>query len=222
MKKKLFLMIIISIILLISISPVFAETYENYDDGGIVSCGSGMVENIPVLIPNIVSTAYKIIQIVVPVVLVIMGSLDLVKGLTAQKEDDVKKGQQMFVKRLIAAALVFFVFVIVKLVISFVADETGSKIMDCAECFVNGYCEYQYYDGIENETIIHSINSLLNDDSGGYPPEYISMVREKLISFIGSDFSGNDEELIEIIEARLTKGDPRLRFKLINYLYYDL
>jgi hypothetical protein len=79
--------------------------------------------------------------VAVPVVLVIMGSLDLFKGISAQKEDDIKKGRQMFVKRLIAAALVFFVFVIVKLVVGFAADGTGSKIMNCAQCFIEGKCD---------------------------------------------------------------------------------
>ena len=42
-----------------------------------------------------------------------------------------------FVKRLIAAAIVFFVFIIVKLVISFVADDKDNLI-NCVNCFVNG------------------------------------------------------------------------------------
>lgn len=144
MRKKMFFMIIITIILLVVISPVFAETYNNYDKNAIVACGEGMISNIPALIPKVISVAYIIIQIAVPVVLVIMGSLDLVKGLTAQKEDDIKKGQQMFVKRLIAAAFIFFVFAIVKLVISFVADE--AKIMNCAECFIRNDCEKSMVD----------------------------------------------------------------------------
>ena len=40
------------------------------------------------------------------------------------------------VKILIAGALVFFVFVIVKMLVSFVADDDG--IMNCANCFLNG------------------------------------------------------------------------------------
>ena len=70
-----------------------------------------------------------------------MGTLDLFKGITAQKEDEMKKGQQMFVKRLIAAALIFFVFVIVKVIISFVADGSSVAIMECAECFINNNCD---------------------------------------------------------------------------------
>ena len=57
------------------------------------------------------------------------------------EEDEIKKGQQAFVKRLIYAALVFFVLVIVKVLISAVADSSGSKILECAECFLEGKCD---------------------------------------------------------------------------------
>lgn len=139
MKKKI-LVLIFAIALLIIVDPVIADTYNNYDKNGLVSCGGGLVDNIPSLIPKVISIVYTIIQIAVPIVLVIIGSLDLLKGVIAQKEDDIKKGRQMFIKRLIAAALVFFVFVIVKLVISFVADSSNLSIMECAQCFIENEC----------------------------------------------------------------------------------
>lgn len=88
-------------------------------------------------IPNLVHTIIVIIQIAVPVVLVIIGMLDLFKGVTAGKEDEMKKAQGLFVKRLISAALVFFVVAIVRLVIGVVADE-NTDIWSCADCFLNG------------------------------------------------------------------------------------
>lgn len=114
--------------------------YPNFN-AKAVSCGGGMVENIPASVPKVVSVAYTTIQIAVPVVLVIFGMLDLFKGITAGKEDEIKKGQQIFIKRLISAALIFFVFVIVKVVISLVADGSGVNIMECAECFISNKCD---------------------------------------------------------------------------------
>ena len=72
--------------------------------------------------------------------------LDLFKGITAQKEDEIKKGQQLFVKRLISAVLIFFVIVIVKLLISVAAGDDEPTLMNCANCFIsgvntNGYCK---------------------------------------------------------------------------------
>ena len=218
MKKKIYFIIIAVVIFLISGSPVFADQYNNYNPEGIVSCGKGMIDNIPSLIPKVVSIAYTLIQVAVPVVLVIMGSLDLFKGLSAQKEDDIKKGQQIFVKRLIAAALVFFVFVIVKLVISFVADGTGNKIVECAECFINNDCETTESDRIDIDIIMRSVRQGLNDSEN---PEYVSYFRQSLISIIGEDFSGDNNSLIEEIEKRLEAGDDDLSEKIINFLYYE-
>ena len=87
-------------------------------------------------IANTVHTIIVVIKIAVPVLLVIFGMLDLFKGLTAQKEDEIKKGQQLFIKRLISAAIIFFVISIVQLLVSFVAGDEG--IMTCASCFIKG------------------------------------------------------------------------------------
>ena len=112
-KKNIFIMILC--LFFAGMSFVSADTYDNINTNALLSCGNGMMSDIPSLIPKVISIAYTVIQIAVPVVLVIMGSLDLFKGISAQKEDEIKKGQQMFVKRLIAAVLVFFAFVITKI-----------------------------------------------------------------------------------------------------------
>lgn len=140
MKKKILLFIgIFSVISLLLTSNVYAETYENYSSN-FVSCGGNYVTKIPAALPKVVSMVYTIIQIVVPILLVIFGMIDLFKGITAQKEEELKKAQKLFIKRLISGALVFFVFVAVRLVISLVADNSGKngidRIMDCAECFI--------------------------------------------------------------------------------------
>ena len=152
MKKKLLYCFIILITLTFNLSIISAETYgsannyidtttqNNYNLDSLVSCG-GLIEDIPQLIPKVVSIIYIVIQVAVPIILVIMGSLDLLKGLTAQKEDEIKKGQQMLVKRLIAAVFVFFVFVIVKLVVSFAADSNKTDIVECMDCFISNDCK---------------------------------------------------------------------------------
>lgn len=137
MKKKFILMVVVLSLIFLNISPVFAANIascENSIKGAIID----------EKIPNLVSTIITVIKIVVPVLLVIFGMIDLVKGITAGKEDEMKKGQQMFFKRLISGALVFLVFTIVQLIISFVADE-GDKpgISTCSKCFITGDCSYK-------------------------------------------------------------------------------
>ena len=144
MKKKFSVLTfasIISIFLLdICSNKVYAicdGDYCNYEKGSVVSCSG--IDKIPAMLPKIISIVYLLIQIAVPIVLVILGTIDLAKAVVAQKEDEMKKAQQIFFKRLIAAVLVFFVFTIVKFVISAVSK--NSNIMDCAKCFIRNDCE---------------------------------------------------------------------------------
>ena len=53
-------------------------------------------------------------------------------------EDEIKKAQMTFVKRLIAAVIVFFVVSLVQVVIRFVAGGDEDSVMGCFNCFVNG------------------------------------------------------------------------------------
>ena len=101
---------------------------------GDFTCGNSGISFDP-KIPGITSKIVLIIEIVVPILLVIFGMLDLGKAIIAQKEDEIKKGQQTFVKRLITAALVFFVVFIVKLVIGLVSDDS-SNLTNCLNCFL--------------------------------------------------------------------------------------
>jgi len=148
MKKIYILFAIISIFMiqLTCINSVYAaddgnvninQKYSNLNTGK-VSCGDGMVKNIPTTVTKTVNIAYRIIQVVVPIILIVMGMITLIKSVTAGKDDEIKKAQMAFVKKLIAGALVFFVFVIVKLIISVVADGSDKgNIMKCADCFLN-------------------------------------------------------------------------------------
>ena len=65
-----------------------------------------------------VSSVLTIIQIVVPILLIIFGSIDLMKAVMAGKEDEIKKSQGTFVKRAIAAVIVFFIPTIVGLLMN--------------------------------------------------------------------------------------------------------
>ena len=99
-------------------------------------CGSGTT-GFDGIFPQTVHLIYNIILIGVPILLVILGMIDLGKAVTAQKEDEIKKNQQLFFKRVIAAVLVFFVFFAVKIVIGWAADDNGD-VLPCLNCFIKG------------------------------------------------------------------------------------
>ena len=107
-----------------------------------ISCG-GIIEGMSSQVPILVSLIINIIKIAVPIILVIFGMLDLAKAVMAQKDDEIKKSQQTFLKRLVSAVLVFFVISIVQLVFKVVTngDEDNAGVWDCFNCFVNGPSE---------------------------------------------------------------------------------
>ena len=70
----------------------------------------------------------------------------LIKAITSQKEDEMKKARGALIKKLIAAVLIFFTVSIVQFVIKIAADnsETGS-LENCLECFLNNDCDGSMY-----------------------------------------------------------------------------
>ena len=136
MKRKYFVLVFI-VLMMFTASPVLARN--------ITSCNTTITGAIiDEKIPNTVATIINVIKIAVPILLVIFGSIDLMNGIIAAKDDEIKKGQQTFIKRLIAGALVFFVFAVVQFLISLVASGANERtnIMTCANCFINKECTY--------------------------------------------------------------------------------
>ncbi len=103
-----------------------------------VSCGS--INNIPSKLPEITSMVVNVLQFVIPVILVIMGAIDLVKGVMSGKEDEIKKGQQSFIKRLTIGAIIFFIIALTKLLIGIMASGVSESngIIQCIDCFTKG------------------------------------------------------------------------------------
>ena len=148
--KKMFLFISMLLILTVSLafSPVVinAETAEGLaeesDFVGNLTCGNSANDKEVIRfhesLPTFTGRMYDFLKIMTPVVIIITGMLDIVKAVTAQKEDEMKKAQKKFINRLIAGAVVFLVFVIVEFVINFVADDQTENALDCVNCFLNG------------------------------------------------------------------------------------
>ena len=74
-----------------------------------------------------ISNILRWIKYILPVIVIVMGIIDFIKAIAADKEDEMKKAQGAFVKRLIAAALVF----IIPLIIEFILDKMGFGYNDC-------------------------------------------------------------------------------------------
>lgn len=126
------------------------EKYKFCSPTGLayLSCGSGSSDahDIPVFLPRITSYAIVILKTATPIILIIMSMIQLIKAIASQNEDEMKKARSALVKKLIAAALVFFVTTIVQFVIKQVSDssEVGSA-NQCLSCFVNNDCNGSTY-----------------------------------------------------------------------------
>ncbi len=101
-------------------------------------------ELLPIL--QIIKFILKVIQYVVPVILILMGTIDLIKAVTQGKEDDIKKGQKTLISRAIAAVIVFLVPLIVSVIMGLIGtpewktcwDEAGNgTVMPDLENFDN-------------------------------------------------------------------------------------
>lgn len=84
----------------------------------------------------IVITACKII---VPIILVVMGTIDMARAVIAQDDGALKKQAMTFAKRCIAGVLVFFVPSITLAIFNLVEgfSETKSKYEKCVTCILD-------------------------------------------------------------------------------------
>jgi E3 ubiquitin-protein ligase DOA10 len=79
-----------------------------------------------------------LIQVGIPIILIVLGMLDLGKAVIASKEDEIKSAQKMLIKRAIYAVAIFFVVLIVQLVfglLSSAGDDYGTQGESWTTCW---------------------------------------------------------------------------------------
>ena len=99
----------------------------------------GICEDLGPLIRLIKDGIIPLIQIGIPIILIILGMLDLGKAVVASKEDEIKNAQKMLIKRAIYAVAIFFVVLIVQVVFGLL-DTTNDEAIEggstsWAECW---------------------------------------------------------------------------------------
>ena len=86
----------------------------------------------PVL--RIVGIAIFIIKVIVPIMLIIVGMLDMAKAVTEKDENKIKDAQHKLIKKAIAAVLVFLIVTIVGVLMNLIGAEDYKK---CTTCITN-------------------------------------------------------------------------------------
>ena len=74
-----------------------------------------------------ISNIMRWMKYILPAIVILLGIIDFIKAIASSKDDEMKKAQGRFIKRLIAAALVF----IIPLIIEFVLDIMGFGYNSC-------------------------------------------------------------------------------------------
>lgn len=88
-----------------------------------VACPAGM----DAIVGFIKSGIMPLIQFAVPIVIIVLGSIDLFKAVIASKEDEIKAAQKMLIKRLIYGVAIFFIVFVVQLVFQSLASNGGGS-----------------------------------------------------------------------------------------------
>ena len=113
------------ILLLLCPTYVFASSY--------MVCGDN---KIPFLFVNIISIAFVIVKIVIPILLVITGMISYFQvTISSKPEDEIKKSNSKLVTNIIAAVIIFFIMSIINFVLNLVPNTGG--LSSCLSCFVD-------------------------------------------------------------------------------------
>ncbi len=78
-------------------------------------------------IVGIIRTVYNGIKIGVPLILIFVGMFGMAKAITMQKEDEIKKAQNLLVRQAVAAVIVFLMFQLVQLAMSVIKVKNSSN-----------------------------------------------------------------------------------------------
>lgn len=79
------------------------------------------------------------IKVVVPILLIISGMITMAKAVMEKDEKAIKSAQQLLIKKVIAAVIVYLVIVLTGVIINLVADDSWETCAKCAfHPFSNG------------------------------------------------------------------------------------
>jgi len=100
--------------------------YDNMEIFMLVDAGGF---TIPDEIGNLISAIFNLIKWAVPILLVIMGSMDLGKAVMAGEEKEIKAAQKMLMKRAFAAIAIFFLVSIVNMLLDMIGEDSVDPII---------------------------------------------------------------------------------------------
>ncbi len=102
----------------------------------------GIDGGIPQQIVKLIHLIYNAIRIAVPLILIIVGMVEMGRAITLQKEDEIKKAQNLLVRKAVTAGLVFLIVSLVGLIFSIASGESlDDNTWTCIDSLLNGVCK---------------------------------------------------------------------------------
>lgn len=110
---------------------------------GDVISGYGCPDFLLPVVKFLKIVVFNTLQIFVPIILILMGTIDLVKAVASSDDKATKDATSKFIKRALTAILIFFVTTIVNIVMNMLASADMEGFEDWKACW--------YYDQVEEE-----------------------------------------------------------------------
>ena len=106
-------------------------------DNGTITCGE--ITDIPKALPVFTSNLVTMIKIFIPIILIIMGMLDMGKAMAASDDKAAVESRNKFVRRIIASVIVFLSVTIVQFILSALGTIDNIALTGI-NLFINGTC----------------------------------------------------------------------------------
>ena len=127
-KKKI--IFFITVFLLLS-SCIIVNAEPAYVGENI--CGEESVKKILRLVGVIIILA----KILIPLILIVLGSIDLYKGVYGKSEKDLVSGVKSLALRILAGVFIFFVPSIINMAFDIIYESTGRVTNECITCVLD-------------------------------------------------------------------------------------
>ena len=105
------------------------------------------------IIWQVVGYVFLIAKIVIPIILIILGIVDIGKAVISSDDKAISKAAKSLLMRTIAAVCIFFIPTIIGVIFDFVAgfnEDMQKDAQNCIDCLVspNGSCDTSYDGGV--------------------------------------------------------------------------
>lgn len=84
---------------------------------------------------KLIKAVLALVKFGIPIVLILLGTIDLGKAVMASKDDEMKKAQGVLIKRVIYAVAIFLLVTIVELVMNLVSTNSDAEANNWVSCW---------------------------------------------------------------------------------------